>query len=1185
MGPLPSISQRLWRTEDDEQLDLLEVFCGEDRPGDLRDATIAAGGIASGIDTRLAGANHDMQDDVVFDAVYRLVARGRVRNLWIGVVCSSLSQLWLKKGRPRLRSRRQPDGVYPMPPQWRRYIYRANKLIQRAEALAYVQWRVGGTYYIENPADVGCWASPHFKWSRRDAVSLWITSPIRRLAQLTDPTWGTTAMCGWAGPFQKLTTIMAAGPGAPPVITINSIQCNCESHALLADGLDSEGRQLSELAGQYPPLFCGFFAHNFMSQETWSADVAAAITPPAARLLQIIAAQRPPPKALVASTSGSGTCEQITETIIEGRAKWRSAFSAIPRDWPEHEDVLGPLYQAVRAEPLSFISRRRAEPEEPEVLAARAMPDPSPPQRSERDPPRLETGWPSGAPPRPISIDRLYHPGIYDEIIKTVSAIKAACKTGEATGRMPKAPSKAFKADECQPDWARAVDWDTENPLDVIPFEQGDTPPQHCVNPSFFSTWAKRLEWPDKQMIQQVCETGIRDGSERCTRATVVSCHHKGLRDHFAEAAASIAADVSLGFMTTGRQHLRRVPSIMVPKNCVERRQWKLSEEGNLLRSIKWRVTTDDSISVDGETSRNEGMDPEAWVKPGLPSARSLAEMVAIVKSSCNAMNLNATRFELERIALWAFDLSHAYRELAVLRSSPNRSFLSKPPPHKRSASHQSEHRLPQIDRAEQGRQCFVWWDGVRLDLRCVFGAAHMVDFFQRVTSFILGVGRFRIREYESQHPFSPEREKWRLWRANECNLNDGCGQSVIYIDDGLGLTVLGPGEPLVGHVDFHTKPIQASTHVDPGGTVKLACFANQSRAQVDLAIMRYTFNEAGWGIAVDKIQLGFQLNQLGMMLSSEGDGAMLVPEPKRQGMLVEIAEQQEPQDIDGAVPTEDVEGLVGRCLHIAMAAHEANAYLQPMYAMKEAKRTVGQRADGSKIRVQPSRLVVRGTKPAQVAYRESLDWWAQALHDGISTPLAPKLTFPELGEPGSHFMFTDAAREDGTGIGAFTFVEDDRGNLKFLYHDPRWPPDVATALQQDKLSMPAGEGIGAVAFADSLLTAVPSITHLTIFTDSSAVQQAFQSSSSGSPQLNFIVSWLFQRHPDVQFMAIHQPGVRNTAADRLSRTDSAAVLREAAATGAAILHIPLQQHAYDLMREAMAKPQRPRPSPHTQDA
>jgi hypothetical protein len=36
-----------------------------------------------------------------------------------------------------------------------------------------------------------------------------------------------------------------------------------------------------------------------------------------------------------------------------------------------------------------------------------------------------------------------------------------------------------------------------------------------------------------------------------------------------------------------------------------------------------------------------------------------------------------------------------------------------------------------------------------------------MVDFFQRVTSFILAVGRFRIREYEAQHPFSPEREAW----------------------------------------------------------------------------------------------------------------------------------------------------------------------------------------------------------------------------------------------------------------------------------------------------------------------------------------------------------------------------------------------------------------------------------------
>ena len=72
--------------------------------------------------------------------------------------------------------------------------------------------------------------------------------------------------------------------------------------------------------------------------------------------------------------------------------------------------------------------------------------------------------------------------------------------------------------------------------------------------------------------------------------------------------------------------------------------------------------------------------------------------------------------------------------------------------------------------------------------MRCVFGAAHMVDLFQRITSFVLAIGRHRIREYEAQYPFSPHREGWLRWRK-EHGIDEGCGQSTIYLDDGLGLT------------------------------------------------------------------------------------------------------------------------------------------------------------------------------------------------------------------------------------------------------------------------------------------------------------------------------------------------------------------------------------------------------------
>ena len=454
-----------------------------------------------------------------------------------------------------------------------------------------------------------------------------------------------------------------------------------------------------------------------------------------------------------------------------------------------------------------------------------------------------------------------------------------------------------------------------------------------------------------------------------------------------------------------------------------------------------------------------------------------------------------------------------------------------------------------------------------------------MVDLFQRITSFVLAVGQFRIREYEQQHPPSPARQAWRAWRREQCGIDAGYSQSTIYLDDGLGLSILPQGAPLEGHPSFSSEPTKVMTGIEPDGSVKLSLFVNQSKAQVDLAIMRTTFQEAGWDIAIDKVQLGFTIQELGVCCSSLGDGAFTVPEAKRLGMLQEIAEQQEPAASDRAVPLEDVEGLTGRCLHIATVASEANPYMQPMYRMQRAKRRVPTKQGKRSLKIKLSRVAVQGSKPAQQAYQQSLAWWKHALEDGISAPLAPKLTFPALGENGSAFMFTDAAREDGTGHGAFTFITASDGQLLFLYIDPRWPADVIADLQSNRCSMPAGEGLGAVIFADLLASALPGLTHLVLFSDSTAVVAALNSNSSPSPQLNMLVRWLFERHPRLQVLAIHQPGVRNSAADGLSRTQSRQVIADAEAAGAHAHELPMPEYAYDLMRAAARTDQRALPS------
>ena len=120
----------------------------------------------------------------------------------------------------------------------------------------------------------------------------------------------------------------------------------------------------------------------------------------------------------------------------------------------------------------------------------------------------------------------------------------------------------------------------------------------------------------------------------------------------------------------------------------------------------------------------------------------------------------------------------------------------------------------------------------------------------------------------------------------------------------------------------------------------------------------------------------------MGLSITTEGRGALACPEVKRQGMLHDIQAQLQPavvkttsrsarrrRQIRGGaaatVPREDVERLVGRCLHLAMVEPGAAPYLQPMYRMREARRATAS-SSGQRIMVRPKRLAVAGDKPGQ---------------------------------------------------------------------------------------------------------------------------------------------------------------------------------------------------------------------------
>ena len=982
---------------------------------------------------------------------------------------------------------------------------------------------------------------------------------MRRLAKATRARFVSGCQCKLGGDFKKPTTLMAAGPLADRLASFSDLVCDHVKHARVAAGQQADGRNHSADAAAYPVPMCRWAVRTLygpvavrapgytqlpevQTAQRRAAELDATNAAAAAAFIAAAAAGG----GGAAPDAGESSGGELEEDEYDGYddsggfgepLRWRAAPGRMPAGWAETSDVVGEQAERARAAELRYISRRRAEPEAAEQLARRAFTDPHPVQATMAAERPQSVAMPEGAPQRPIHIAQLYNPGVYAEIKEEIDAHADGIELGLRSGKgWAKRRTRVWKAAECQPLWAQKVIWDCSDPADCVPMQpfSAEDPPQQGARREFFSYWGKRLAWADLDMLAQVTETGV-EGRSELEWATTIMSHHTGLRHNPGPACESIDNDTAAGWMSAARRDLWTVPARLVPKNVVEQLKWRINDGDELVRKRKHRVTTDDSIEPDDDgdavDARNTAM-PRDWGPSTLTSPRTLAEAVAIVKSAAVEMGFSASQAVLEKIALWAIDLSDAYRMLAA-------------------------------SRMEQWQQCFMWEGGVKIDLRCVFGAAHMVDFFQRVSTFVLAVARHRIDEYDRAHPYSCSREAWRAWRAERLGGEQSATFQSIYLDDGSGLTPLGAGEPLRGAAPGAarvTSSCDVETDATGGVRVRLNLYGDKSRPEIHLAIVQRTFEEAGWSVAADKVQLGFTLDLLGLGITSEGDGCLFVTEAKRRGMRVDIAAQL--GSSSGRVERTEVEQLTGRCSHIGAVACEANVYLQPLYRFMNARWKKGGRLQ------RPRWLTLAGDSHTQRHYVAALQWWDAALEGGLSAPLSPRLEFPELGSEGCAFFFTDAAREDGTGYGGHTMVMVG-SQLFFLFHEARWEAEPLRALQQNEFSMPAGECYGAVLFADMLVRALGGVTHLVCFTDSDATAKVFTTASSGAPQLNYMIDWLLARHPRLQLLGVHQPGVRNTAADGLSRSAAGrqSVLADAAAAGAEL--VELQHSASDALAAA----------------
>ena len=261
------------------------------------------------------------------------------------------------------------------------------------------------------------------------------------------------------------------------------------------------------------------------------------------------------------------------------------------------------------------------------------------------------------------------------------------------------------------------------------------------------------------------------------------------------------------------------------------------------------------------------------------------------------------------------------------------------------------------------------------------------------------------------------------------------------------------------------------------------------------------------------------------------------------------------------AAPRALVEQVVGMLGHLCTIVAEGKVFLDAGYALLFAKR----RTREGRVHL-PAVLGVGGDGPRATRFRDSLRWFDGVLAAGTSAHLAPRSSFPSLGNPGSAFFFGDASRE--WGVGGWSLVAGDPPSLLLLA--ARYPPDLQAAARASAggLSTGALELAAAEILTSSLRSFAP-FSSLIVFTDSEATRGAINSGGSASAVMRSLLLDLFKS--DEQLLAVRVTTSQNLWADQASRGDAAAVAAAARALGWRVERRRVGSQAWEPLRAAFA--------------
>lgn len=1196
VAPTPNHHSCLPATPDGDQptFRAVHLFAGDQ----ARDDGISGwghvlGGEVADVDIGVGGEAHNLCRPGVLRCWRQRMHRREFDVMFGGGPCATFSPLH----DPQLRSVWEPSGRHDMPDSWRAHTLRANQLWDNTAMLARDLWQAGGEFAIEYPQRRYIHGKrAHWKVVAARGVSTPGDLPsILALEQDTGAQRIDIAQCAFGSPFQKFTTWLCSPRLATRMRHLQGRRCAlCDAylpHPERAVGKYPDGSSRSASAARYPSELCreaamaaegcpllprrspppaDLFGHT-SSDTPVSVDSDTPFADDASDALSDCLSDAPTVESTVARSRHTRELPaDIGGLAAAGREMRTGGVGAAEGDSPQGiaagpslpADVRARV-DAARSSPPRFASLRNLADATDEELRRAVMPH-LPAVRSDRQQAPTAAAW--GAdhvgpqrhrPAGPIHIHQLFLTGVFGRI-ETWRGLAEQSMRDIAAGRPTRPPPNlTIPQSQLQP-WARGAVWDTRDPTDcrwVAP-STAETPPvcRRSVDRARVREAAKRLDWPDHDLLGQVGAGGVESRSA-CSGDTTLAFHHAGIVDYFKEADDAIRTDIAAGTLIPGFDTLPFVPCRCLPRNVILQQRSRVLPSGEVEDYVKPRVTTNLSdgegeLGSDGiaPLSVNEGVpQDERYVR--LPTVRELGRGAAIVAEAGRADGLQAE--------LYCFDLSAAFRYAPIqLRDWWQHVFLWLSP---------------------EGRAVWI------VDAHGAFGGAYMPQRFERLTNLGVALARAEQDEFDASHPYPPGvrawlREREALQAAGQ--LPPGHQQLRpayihVYLDDtaGAALNDIVPVPPHLAHIGLGELATSTLGGVpSPTG----------SRAAVHLRIAISAFERLGFLIEVSKTECGTAIVNLGFRVRADAR-RIDCPLPKRRILLRDVRQLRSDIDSGSALDQCGVERLTGRLANMSHVLPELSSSLVGGYAVASARQSRRAGAPRSSRRRRRVGLVrLRRGGRCESALREMCDVAEHLLEDNLGIALAAACSFRDIGSPGTLTTVTDASGEDG--IGGYAFHPDFPG-VVWLLADA-WPPDVLAALAQaastrssrcsapsgtPACSMPLAELFGPIALASAVAEYAPVEAVISVV-DCAPAAAVLSAATSCGAQLRSLVG--VARRSIRQWLAAAVPRDRNVDADTLShpsRWEEVASVAEAG--GLAVRRVYTPDRCWDSLRAASALP------------